>query len=92
MDRFYQYEAEFAAAIPKIRRTAKLCRKGTRMLTQAEMKDARDDLRQAESLIGRTRGVFLSAGYARGARLLKAALGMIADEIAALDKAMRTKP
>jgi hypothetical protein len=63
------------------------------MLTQAEMTTARDDLRQAESLIGCVHGVFRSAGYAQGARFLKAALGMIADEIAALDKAIgRAKP
>lgn len=63
------------------------------MLTQTEMTTAKDDLRQAESLIGRVYGVFLSAGHAQGARFLKTTLGLIADEIAALDKAIgRAKP
>jgi hypothetical protein len=57
------------------------------MLTQAELTSARDDLRAAESLIARVRGIFLSAGYIHGARLMNAVLGLLADEIAALDKA-----
>ena len=62
------------------------------MLTQAEMTSARDDLRSAESLIARVRGLFLSAGYIHGARLMKAAIGLLADEIAALEKALTGGP
>ena len=58
------------------------------MLTPTEMSSARDDLRQAESLIDKVRGVFLTAGYVQGARFLKATVQMIADEIAVLDKAI----
>lgn len=56
------------------------------MLTQAELTDARDSLRQAEIIIARIRGVFLSAGNIDGARLLNEVVGLLADEIAALDK------
>jgi hypothetical protein len=58
------------------------------MLTQAEMIGARDDLRQAENLCAHVRGIYLSAGYIAGARLLNAILGLLADEIAVLDKAI----
>jgi hypothetical protein len=58
------------------------------MLTQAEMVTARDDLRQAESLISRVHGVFLSAGYNPRSAFLNAVLGLLADEITALDKAI----
>jgi hypothetical protein len=58
------------------------------MLTQAEMIGARDDLRQAEGICVTVRGIYLSAGYIAGARLLNAILGLLADEIAALDKAI----
>jgi hypothetical protein len=50
--------------------------------------DARDSLRQAESLAARIRGVFLSAGYVRGARVLNDVISLLADEVAALDKAI----
>jgi hypothetical protein len=36
----------------------------------------------------RCAGFYLSAGYIAGARLLNAILGLLADEIAALDKAI----
>jgi len=58
------------------------------MLTQQEMISARDDLRQAETLCAGVRGIYLSAGYISGARLLNDILGLIADEIAALNKAI----
>ena len=58
------------------------------MLTPAETTTARDDLRQAESLITRVHAVFLTAGYTQGARFLNAVLGLLADEIAALEKAI----
>ncbi len=58
------------------------------MLTIAEMTDARDSLRQAEGLAARIRGVFLSAGYIQGARVLNDVIGLLADEVAALDKAI----
>lgn len=58
------------------------------MLTIAEMTDARDSLRQAEGLAARIRGVFLSAGYVRGARVLNDVIRLLADEVAALDKAI----
>jgi hypothetical protein len=60
------------------------------MLTQAEMQDARDRLRSAGNLIEAVRVVFLSAGYVQGARLLNGAAVLIADEVAALDKAIAT--
>jgi len=58
------------------------------MLTQAEMINARDDLRQAESLCAKVRGLYLGAGYVAGARILGTVLALLADEIAALDKAI----
>jgi hypothetical protein len=45
-------------------------------------------LRQAEGLAARIRGVFLSAGYVRGARVLNDVTRLPADEVAALDKAI----
>ena len=63
-------------------------RYGKPMLTIPELTDARDSLRQAENIAARVRGVFLSAGYIQGARILNAAIGLLADEIAALDKAI----
>jgi hypothetical protein len=62
------------------------------MLTIAEMTDARDQLKQADNLVAAVRGVFLSAGYIQGARILNDVIGLLADEIAALDKAIRGKP
>jgi hypothetical protein len=50
--------------------------------------DARDKLRTVVNLIEAVRGVFLSAGYIQGARLLQDAIGLLSDEIAALDKAL----
>ncbi len=58
------------------------------MLTIPEMIDARDSLRQAEIIIARIRGVFLAGGDVRGARLLNDAIGLLADEIDALDRAI----
>ena len=58
------------------------------MLTQAEMIAARDDLKACESLCAKLRGVYLSAGCVAGARILNTILGLLADEIAALDKAI----
>ncbi len=58
------------------------------MLTQVEMISARDDLRQAQNLCAKVRGIYLSAGYIAGARTLNNVLGLLADEIAALDKAI----
>ena len=57
-------------------------------LTKTEMIDARDSLKQAEIICAKVRGIYISAGYVAGARLLNAVLGMLADEIAALDKAI----
>jgi len=57
-------------------------------LTVPEMTDARDKLRQAEILIAVVRGMFLTAGHTQGARLLNDAIGLLADEIAELDRAL----
>ena len=48
------------------------------MLTLPEMTDARDSLRQAEGLTARVRGVYLSAGYIQGARILNDVLRLLA--------------
>ena len=58
------------------------------MLTIPEMTDARDKLRQAENLVSAVRGMFISAGYAHGARIMNDVLTLLADEIVALDKAI----
>ncbi len=58
------------------------------MLTTQEITDARDKLRAACLLIESVGGVFLSAGCVNGARLVKDAAGLLADEIAALEKAI----
>ena len=47
------------------------------MLTIPELTDAPDALRQAESLAAHVRGVFLSAGYIQGARILGDVLGLL---------------
>jgi len=44
--------------------------------------DGRDKLRTVVNLIEAVRGVFLSAGYIQGARLLQDAIGLLSDEIA----------
>ena len=56
------------------------------MLTVSEMNDARDKLKQADSLIAAVRGIFLTAGDVQGARIMNDIIGLIADEIAALGK------
>jgi hypothetical protein len=58
------------------------------MLTIPEMTDARDQLRQAEIIIARIRGMFLTAGLIQGARHLNDAIGLISDQIAELDRAI----
>ncbi len=60
------------------------------MLSLAEMTDARDSLHQAEALAARIRGLYVSAGYFQGARILNDVIGLLADEIAALEKAIGT--
>lgn len=62
------------------------------MLTIPEMTEARDKLRQADSLIAAVRGVFITAGYVHGARVMNDAINLLADEIAALNKAIGAKP
>ena len=63
------------------------------MLTIPEMVDARDKLRSAGNLAEAVRGVFVSAGYVQGARNMNDVINLIADEVAALDKAIvATKP
>jgi hypothetical protein len=58
------------------------------MLTIPELTDARDKLRQADILIAVVRGMFITGGDVRGARIMNDIIGLIADEIAALDKAI----
>ena len=58
------------------------------MLTQAELTDARDTLSAAKALIASVRSLLLSGGEVASARLLNDALGILSDEIAALDKAL----
>lgn len=48
----------------------------------------RDKLRQADILVAAVRGMFITAGYAHGARILNDVINLLADEIAALDKAI----
>jgi hypothetical protein len=49
------------------------------MLTVSEMTDARDKLKQADSLIAAVRGIFLTAGDVQGARVMNDIIGLIAD-------------
>ena len=63
-------------------------RKGFFMLTIPELTDARDKLRTAGNLIEAVRSLYLSAAYIQGAALLLDAHHLVADEIAALDKAI----
>ena len=58
------------------------------MLTPAELADARDKLKQADILVAAVRGMFITGNYVRGARVLNDILGLIADQITALDKAI----
>ncbi len=58
------------------------------MLTLPELTDAREKLRQADILIAAVRAVFISGNYAHGARVLNDILGLLADQLSALDKAI----
>ena len=58
------------------------------MLTIPELETARDQLRSALAFIEAVRGSYISAAYVEGARLLGDAAKLVADEIAALDKAI----
>lgn len=58
------------------------------MLTVPELTDARDKLRAARDTIDAVRLIYLQAAYIAGARLLNDVANLIADEIAALDKAI----
>ncbi len=62
------------------------------MLTQAELTDARDTLSAAKALIASVRARLLSGGDINAARLLNGAIGILSDEIAALDKAIQGTP
>jgi hypothetical protein len=58
------------------------------MLTIPELTDARDKLRHADILIAVVRGMFITGGHVHGARVLNDVIGLLADEISALDKAI----
>jgi hypothetical protein len=58
------------------------------MLTIAEMTDARDKLSAAAAMIGTVRLLLMYGGCIDGARILNDVIGLLADEIAALDKAI----
>ena len=58
------------------------------MLTIPEMTDAREKLSAASALVDAVRVLYLSTGSIDGARLLNDVVGLIGDEIAALDKAI----
>ena len=57
------------------------------MLTLPELTDARDKLRQADILVAAVRGMFIG-NYPQGARLLNDVLGLLADQLSALDRAI----
>jgi hypothetical protein len=56
------------------------------MLTNQELRTARDNLRAANVLLGIVRGLYLGGDRAKNAMLLNDVAGLIGDEIAALDK------
>jgi hypothetical protein len=58
------------------------------MLTRDELKAAREQLAQARAQIEAVRLLYLNGAYIQGARLLNDVAGLLADEIAALDKAI----
>jgi hypothetical protein len=58
-------------------------------LTIVELTTAADALRQAEALVARVRGIFLTAGdYATAARV-NDIIGRLADEVAAIERAIQ---
>jgi hypothetical protein len=62
-------------------------------LTIVELAAAADDLRQAEALAARVRGIFLTAGNYVTAARVNDIIGRLADEVAAIDRAIQvTKP
>ena len=60
------------------------------MLTLPEMTDAREKLKQADVLIAIVRSLFITGNYPHGTRVLNDILGLIADQISALDRAIGT--
>jgi hypothetical protein len=61
-------------------------------LSKAELLAARYDLRRAGIALGRVRGVFISAGAARGAAAINMMIDKLAHLIARIDKALMAKP
>ena len=59
------------------------------MLKDVELRDSRDKLSQAHSLVEAVRVQYLLSGYVEGGRLLLDVLNLISDEIAALDKCVQ---
>ncbi len=61
------------------------------MLTLPELTDAREKLWQANILIAAVRALFITVNYPHGARVLNDILGLMADQISALDRAFGTR-
>ena len=53
-----------------------------------ELEDACDKLRQADILIAAVKAMFITAGYVQGARFMNAVIGLIKEEVSALEKAI----
>jgi hypothetical protein len=59
-------------------------------LSQTKLTEARDQLRQAQALVNSVRDKYFAAGNVEGAGLLNEVSHLLTDEIAALEKMIRT--
>jgi len=55
-------------------------------LSQTELTESRDQLKQAKALINTVRDKYYCAGYVEGARILNEVSHLLDDEVAALEK------
>ena len=63
-----------------------------RAMSKANLLAARGELRRADTLLARARGIFISAGSAQGAAAINAIIGRVGDLIARIDRALVSKP
>ena len=63
-----------------------------RAMSKADLLAARSELRRADALLARARGIFISAGAVQGAAAVNAIIGRVGDLVARIDRALAGKP
>lgn len=63
-----------------------------RAMSKTELLSARGELRRADTMLARARGIFISAGAVQGAAAVNAIIGRVGDLIARIDRALAGKP